>query len=257
MSAKKPSRKVGGNSAEGRTDNSVFLSQHRKINFELNIRDYELTEKQKIIVETMTHKETRVVNLNSIWGVGKTFCSVLAALNLLKDERARKIYYIRSAAEASDCPKIGLLPGEIQDKVAVYNEVLMEKLNEFLPSIQVDRLIKDGYVECLPPNYLRGRTFNNCVLICDEAENFSKNTILLILSRMGERSRAFFIGDSDIQTDIKNGGFREYYDLFNDEESRSNGVWSFEQRDSKDIMRSGFLRFVMEKVGLAKKDSLL
>jgi len=255
MSAKKASRTVSGNASEKKADKSPFIHQNEKINFELNIRvKYELTEKQKIILDTMMHKDTRIVNLNSIWGVGKTACSVLAALNLLRDGRTRKIYYIRSAAEAADCPKIGLLPGEIGDKTAAYNEVLMEKLNEFLPEAQISKLIKEGYIECLPPNYLRGRTFNNCTLICDESENFSKNTILLIISRMGERTRSFFIGDSDVQTDIRNGGFREYYDLFNDEESRQNGVWSFEQRDSKDIMRSGFLRFVMEKVGIAKRE---
>lgn len=256
MPLKKASRKQAPDSSGGnkKEDNSPYICQPAKINFDLNIQvRHELTEKQKVILEKMEAKDTRVVNLNSIWGVGKTFCSVLAALRLLKEGKTRKIYYIRSAAEVSDCPKIGLLPGEVGDKTAAYNEVLMEKLNEFLPESQIIKLIKEGYIECLPPNYLRGRTFNNCTLICDEAENFSKNVILLILSRMGERTRAFFIGDSDVQTDIKNGGFREYFELFNDEESRQNGVWCFEQRDSKDIMRSGFLRFVMEKVGIAKR----
>ena len=258
MPPKRSTKKVAhvANNGGRKEDKSLHVHQNAKIDFDLNIRvRHELTEKQKEILAKMEHKDTRIVNVNSIWGVGKTFCSVLAALNLLKEGHTRKIYYIRSAAEASDCPKIGLLPGEVGDKTAAYNEVLMEKLHEFLPENQINKLITEGYIECLPPNYLRGRSFNNCTLICDESENFSFAVFLLIASRMGERTRAFFIGDSDVQTDIKNGGFRKFYEMFDDEESRQNGVWSFEQRDSKDIMRSGFLRFIMEKVGIAKKDA--
>ncbi len=256
MPPKRSTKKVAPSASNGgkKEDKSLYLFQGSKIDFDLNIRvRFELTDKQKEIVGKMEANSTRLVLCNSIWGVGKTMCAVLAALNLLKEGKTRKIYYIRNAVEASDCAKIGLIPGEVSDKTAAYNEVLMEKLREFLPENQVNRLIAEDYIEFLPPNYLRGRNFNNCTLICDEAANFSLNTALLILSRMGERTRAFFLGDSDVQTDIKGGGFRELYDKFNDQESQENGVWCFEQRSSSDIMRSGFIRFVMEKMGIAKK----
>lgn len=257
MSPKRSTKKVahvashGGNKKE---DKSLYLFQGPKIDFDLNIRvRHELTEKQKTILEKMEHKDTKIICHNSIWGVSKTYCAVLAALKLLKEGRTRKIYYIRNAVEAVDCAKQGYLPGSLSEKTEAYNEVLMEKLEEFLPQSQITRLINEEYIECLAPNYLRGRNFNNCTLICDEAANFPFDIFLLIVSRMGERTRAFFLGDSDVQTDIKNGGFRKFYDTFNDEESQENGVWCFEQRDSKDILRSGFLRFVMEKVGIAKR----
>jgi len=43
------------------------------------------------------------------------------------------------------------------------------------------------------------------------------------------------------------------FDLFNDEESRQFGIHCFELREYSDIVRSGLLRFVMEKTGLIKK----
>jgi hypothetical protein len=42
------------------------------------------------------------------------------------------------------------------------------------------------------------------------------------------------------------------FDLFNDEESRNFGIHCFELREYSDIVRSGLLRFVMEKTGLIK-----
>lgn len=257
MSPKRSTKKVahvashGGNKKE---DKSLYLFQGPKIDFDLNIRvRHELTEKQKTILEKMEHKDTRIVNINALWGTSKTYCSVLAALNLLKEGKTRKIYYIRNAVEAVDCAKIGLLKGDVSEKTEVYNEVFIEKLHEFLPENQINRLISEDYVECLPPNYLRGRSFNNCTLICDEASNMSLNLFALVVSRMGERTRAFFLGDSEVQSDIRNGGFREFCDFFNDEESKENGVWNFEMRDTSDILRSGFIRFAMEKMGIAKR----
>jgi phosphate starvation-inducible protein PhoH len=255
MPSKKASRKqVPGNSGEKKEDTSPYISQNPKINFELNIRvRHELTEKQKAILVKMEAKDTKIVNVDALWGTSKSYCAVLAALNLLKEGKTRKIYYIRNAVEASDCAKIGLLPGEAGDKTALYNEVLFEKLHEFIPEPQIKKLIEGEYIECLAPNYLRGRSFNNCTLICDEAANFSFATFLLIVSRMGERTRAFFLGDSEVQTDIKNSGFKEFCRSFDDEESQEHGVWNFEMRDPNDILRSGFLRFAMEKLGVAKK----
>jgi len=42
------------------------------------------------------------------------------------------------------------------------------------------------------------------------------------------------------------------FDLFNDQESKDFGIHCFELREYTDIVRSGLLRFVMEKTGLIK-----
>jgi hypothetical protein len=42
------------------------------------------------------------------------------------------------------------------------------------------------------------------------------------------------------------------FNLFNDEESKDFGIHCFELREYSDIVRSGLLRFVMEKTGLIK-----
>ena len=38
------------------------------------------------------------------------------------------------------------------------------------------------------------------------------------------------------------------YDIFDDDDSKSNGVYTFELQENCDIVRSGFLRFVLNKI---------
>jgi len=234
-------------------DNSQYIHQEPKINFKLSIREkHQHTDKQKVILEKMLDKDTKIICIDGIWGSSKTYLSVLAALKLLNDGHTRKIYYIRSPCESSDTAKIGILPGTLQERLAGYDAVLFEKLEEFLPGGQVNKLIADGYIEFIPPGFLRGRNFTNSTLICDESSNFSLQDIYLISSRMGERTRAFLVGDS-FQNDIGNrSGFKRFFNMINDEESREQGCFCYEMRNKEDILRSGFIRFLMEKTGVIK-----
>ena len=44
-------------------------------------------------------------------------------------------------------------------------------------------------------NYLKGRTFTDSILVCDEAEDFSESEIKLIGTRLGENSKVYWCGD--------------------------------------------------------------
>lgn len=244
-----------GESKEVNKDKSKYIYQDPKINFQLSIREkHQHTEKQVNILNKMLDKNTKIVALDAVWGSSKTYLSVLAALKLLSEGKTRKIYYVRTPCESSDSAKIGILPGTLQERLAGYDAVMFEKLEEFLPEGQVNKLISEGYIEFLPPGFLRGRTFSNSTIIADEASNFSRADLLLLTSRMGERTKLFLIGDS-FQNDIGNkSGFRWFYNLINDEESKEQGCFCFEMRNKEDILRSGFIRFLMEKIGVIPSD---
>jgi phosphate starvation-inducible protein PhoH len=199
----------------------------------------------------MMDYRTKMVLIDALWGTSKTYLAVLSALNLLNSGTINKIYYVRSPIESSDTAKIGLLPGDLSEKTASYMAVMEEKLAEFLPYNQVNRLIQEEYVEFLPPGFMRGRSLDNAVLICDESSNFSWKDLLLISSRLGANSKMFVVGDS-FQNDIGNkSGFERFFNLFhNDEDSKTNGIHTFTMKNKEDILRSGFIRFVMEKAGV-------
>ena len=54
----------------------------------------------------------------------------------------------------------------------------------------------------MPLAYMRGRTFENCFLILDEAQNTTNMQMKMFLTRLGVGSKAVITGDTT-QIDLK------------------------------------------------------
>lgn len=239
---------------EVKKDTSPKIFQRDKINFDINIKERDdLTEKQKRIIETALHRDTRCIFIDGLYGTGKTILAVLSALKLLNQRKVSEIIYVRNPVEATTTGKIGFLKGDTGEKMAPYIGPLYDKLEELLSEADSKRLQTDNRVFGMPIGFVRGRSWNSRVIIVDEASSMSWDDLFLILSRCGEYTRIFFVGDSANQNDIGHkAGFRKMFDLFSDEESKENGIHTFELKDYDDIKRSKLLQFVMIKTGLIK-----
>ena len=227
-------------------DTSPVVPQKSKIKNELTISKRELTEKQKEFLEIAMDKNTKLMFITGPAGTSKTYISIMAALQLLNLKKVSDLLYLRSAVESSD-NKIGFLPGEANEKMAPYMQPLLEKLTELLPKAEVDLLEKDGRVSSIPIGFLRGLNWNAKCIIADEAQNMTQKEIITLITRTGEFSKVFVIGDPD-QTDIGNkSGFMKIASLFNDDESRAQGMFTFEFTE-EDIVRSGLVKYIVKKL---------
>ena len=235
-------------------DTSPRIHQRDKIKWHLTIRERDdLTERQKTILEVATHKDTRGILIDGYWGTSKSYLAVLASLRLLNQHRVSDIIYVR-AGDSSNGNKIGYLPGDASAKMAPYNAVFYDKLEELLPRIDIDRLKKEDRVICVPLGFIRGLSWSCKAIIVDEAAGMTFEDLVLLLSRCGEFTRIFFIGDSKNQNDIGNrSGFERLYRYFDDQESKDNGVHAFKLRNKEDLVRSGFIRWALGKVGVIEK----
>lgn len=247
MSKKNKRNKPKNNSNQSSTpDTSPKIPQNEKIKGDLKINRRELTEKQKQFLEIALHKETKMMFVSGPAGTSKTFLAVLSALELLNAHRMSDIIYLRSAVESSD-NKLGYLPGEVSDKLSPYVQPLIDKLSEFLSKPDIERLQKEGRLDSIPIGFLRGLNWNAKVIIADEAQNCTVKELTTLITRVGEFSKVFVLGDPD-QSDIGiKSGFAKFVAGFNDEESRKNGVFVFEFTEA-DIVRSGLVRFIIKKL---------
>ena len=155
---------------------------------------------------------------------------------------------MRSAVESSDS-RLGFLPGDADEKLHYYNLPFMDKLDELLNEETVKKLQKEKRVSIHPVNFARGMSWNGKAILLDEAQNSSFREIVTVLTRIGKYSRCFIMADP-MQTDLKNGnrgGFEKLYGGFDDEESKSMGVHTFEF-DESDIVRSELTKFIVTKV---------
>ena len=95
--------------------------------------------------------------------------------------------------------------------------------------------------------FLRGLNWNAKVIIADEAQNMTFKELFTLITRTGEFSKMFILGDPD-QTDLNGkSGFLKMISYFDDAESKVNGIHVFRFTDN-DIVRSGLVQFIVKKV---------
>jgi phosphate starvation-inducible PhoH-like protein len=135
-------------------------------------------------------------------GTGKTYLAVAVAVSMLKKKQIRRIMLARPAVEAGE--KLGFLPGDLQAKVNPYLRPLFDALEDMMDFAQMRKLMELDIIEIIPLAFMRGRTLNDSVIICDEAQNTSPMQMLMVLTRLGRGSKMIINGDIT-QVDLEAG----------------------------------------------------
>lgn len=139
-------------------------------------------------------------------GTGKTYLAVAVAVSMLKKKQIRRIVLARPAVEAGE--KLGFLPGDLQAKVNPYLRPLFDALEDMMEFTQMRKFMELDIIEIIPLAFMRGRTLNDAVIICDEAQNTSPLQMLMVLTRLGLGSKMIVTGDVtqiDLEKDAKSG----------------------------------------------------
>ncbi len=214
----------------------------------ITLRTKGLSEKQKQLVRLAIDDNNKIVFISGPAGSTKTYVAVYSALKQLKANDELDLLYVRTAIESAE-KGLGALPGNIDEKFNPYMAPLDDKLRELLPATTgvVGDLIKKKRVQAMPINYLRGANWTNKVVVADEAQNFTFKELTTLITRLGENSQLFICGDY-MQSDINGkSGFRDMFDLFNDQESQEQGIQCFSFGLS-DIKRSKILSYIIKKL---------
>jgi len=227
-------------------DTSPLIPQRSKLRQPLTIHQREFTEKQKQFLEIAKDKHTKLMFVTGPAGTSKTYLAVYVALTLISERRVSDLVYVRSIVESADA-KMGYLPGETNEKLAPYLQPLVDKLIELIPKNDIEALKKEERICGLPVGFLRGLNWNAKAVIADESQNLTFKELITLLTRIGEFSRVFIIGDPE-QSDINGkSGFVKMVNIFDDDESREAGIHVFRFTDD-DNVRSALSRFINKKI---------
>lgn len=174
-------------------------------------------------------------------GTSKTFTTIYASLQLLAEGKISQIILTKPIQESGE--KLGFLPGTVEEKIMPYMESYRDSLNIILGKQTADWLIGTEVIKYEPLAYMRGRTFHNCIMILDEAQNADFRQLMLFISRMGKGSKVVVSGDVS-QYDIEKNkvALPNFVKLL----SGINGVTSFEFT-KEDIMRDEILIEITER----------
>jgi len=149
-------------------------------------------EEQVCAFDLMKDPTKTVKLLTGTWGTGKTLILVSAALEALKQGRFERIVWIRNNVDVKDTKDLGALPGEVIDKLLPFLGPFIDHAGEN----SVRTMLNKGTLVVEPLQSLRGRNFENTLIMCSEAENLTKEHIQLIIARAAEGSEVWFDADN-------------------------------------------------------------
>jgi phosphate starvation-inducible PhoH-like protein len=189
-------------------DDIVSATSLKALSYKIDIKCK--NEKQKEFLKNLKDKNHQICFASGAAGAGKSYISLAYALSALKDggNSFDKIIIVIPTCPAGNMD-IGLLKGTYEDKIRPYLEAdtytmekIMKNSGNGMPIDNVRTLISHGYIDYQLVNFARGKTFDNCIVLINEAENYSREEMLLLLTRMGENSK-FIISGDPIQKDRK------------------------------------------------------
>ena len=193
---------------------------------------------------------------------------------LYSKKKYKNVYYVREPVEIGH--RLGYLKGTEEDKYGPYLGPLLDNYNHLMVNVKSDPsspyrepkknakyMDEDRPIyENLPsdivpiaPEFIRGRSFSDAILIVDEAQNLTLDELHTLATRLGSNSKMIVIGspnqiDVDDQTFEKNA-FETSYKIL-----EPTGLVGFVEL--KAPMRSGFVtdfdqRFLQYKLKEGKK----
>jgi len=184
-------------------------------------------------------------------GTGKTYLAVAVAVSMLKKKQTRRIVLARPAVEAGE--KLGFLPGDLQAKVNPYLRPLFDALGDMMDFTQMRKFIQLDIIEIIPLAFMRGRTLNEAIIICDEAQNTSPLQMLMILTRLGRGSKMIITGDItqiDLDPGQKSGMVEAIQKL-----RRIKGI-GYVQLSQRDIVRHHLVQSIVRAYGKNTKSKI-
>jgi len=203
-----------------------------------------LTQTQKRYYDTLISNE--VIVCSGPAGVGKSYITMKAAIDLLSDPKTpyEKIIIVRPAVEAEE--KLGSLPGNVEEKLDPYIFPSYYLLNKIIGKESREKLKEIEVIEVFALAFMRGMNIDNSILIFEEGQNASPSQMKLLLTRIGFNSKFFISGDVEQSDKYKNktlSGLWDAIEKFRDDDY----VSTFEFKDKNDIVRNPLISKILRK----------
>jgi phosphate starvation-inducible PhoH-like protein len=168
---------------------------------------------QRTALKYLTDDKKKVVFLTGSAGTGKSLLAAYRAASQLKSKKIKKVFLVRPAVSVGK--SVGMLPGDIKEKLAPYFAQTMAHLRKFLGDGHMTYCLEKEVIEMKPVEYLRGMSFEDCMVIAEEVQNFTAEEMEMMLTRLGDGCQIIFTGDTK-QHDLKGiSGLEQTINLLN------------------------------------------
>lgn len=162
-----------------------------------------MNDKQSELLEALKYN-TLVVARGSA-GTGKTLLAIHHAAKKLHYGDIKKVVLIRAYQPLAG-RSIGFLPGTAEEKLLPFYQQMIDYFEDYLGKATTEIHLKNKTIEICSLETIRGRSWNESIIIVDESQNLFVPEIQALTTRVGNDSQIIFCGDNTgPQTDVKKG----------------------------------------------------
>ena len=192
-----------------------------------------LTDKQTQLFKNIRNNTLTIVHGPA--GTSKTFTSCYTALSMLADKKIEQIIITKPNVESG--PSLGFIPGSVDEKMDPYKQSYYTNFCKILDKNIIDHLFASGEIKFEPLSYMRGSTYDNCLMLLDECQNSAISQLMLWVTRLGKDSKAVMMGDTS-QYDVRkrDSGYIDFIQMTENMKDLSSFKFS-----NEDIVRNKFL----------------
>lgn len=216
------------------------------------LNDIKLSERQKEFQEVI--RNNIITFAEGPAGVGKTMTALHYAVKQYLLEPSTKIIVIRTPVEAG-ADKVGFLPSDLKEKLEPHFSSVKVLLETLLTPAKVQADMEGPYkrIQFLIPNYAIGATWDNAIIVIDEAQQIQPLIMKLLLERVGTNSKVVVMGDpSQLYVNSKDRhGMKDAISRFFKRETDGTLTSHYPdidyfKFDAKDCMRSDIVKDVID-----------
>lgn len=157
-----------------------------------------LTENQKLYINAI-EAGGQVIGLGPS-GSGKSYIPATIAANKLLLREVDKVIITRPAVSVGK--SLGSLPGSLAEKFEPWLGPILSTMEKVLTKNDLDTNLKNGNILYAPLEYMRGASYEDAMVIVDEAQNLTIEQAIMLVTRIGEDCTLVLNGDIR-QSDLK------------------------------------------------------
>jgi PhoH-like ATPase len=150
---------------------------------------------QRLAIEMLLDQEIGIISMGGRAGTGKSALALCAGLEAVLERRQHKKIMVFRPLFAVGGQELGYLPGTEAEKMNPWGQAIFDTLGPLVSKEVLDHVVDRGILEVLPLTHIRGRSLHDAFVIVDEAQSLERNTLLTMLSRIGQNSRVVLTHD--------------------------------------------------------------
>lgn len=191
-----------------------------------------MNEKQRDYIRMIENQD--MVIATGWAGTSKTYIPTVMACDWFRTGKIKKIVFTRP--NISNSKSLGMFKGDLIEKMSQWLMPVISILRERIGDGALEIALKRGDIEFVPLEVLKGYSAQDCVFLCDEAEDLSMEEAKKIVTRQGKNCKLILAGDVS-QSELKEkSGLKHLISMVHKYPTLNVGVVDF--NNINDIVRS-------------------